>query len=220
MLSGGVWVVVPVKCFAQAKSRLAPALDPKAREELARSFCAHVLAVASSCEEVAGVLVATDCAAVEEFARERGAEVLRDGDERSLAAIVDRALAAVAGRGGGAAIVLMSDLPRLRADDVRAMIRALVEAPVVLAPDRHDEGTNALGLAPPDRLATCFGSRESFGLHRESARREQVDVSVYRSDGVAWDIDSPEDLALLRPYASPGARLSWNRKRPSRVRVA
>jgi hypothetical protein len=42
---------------------------------------------------------------------------------------------------------------------------------------------------------------------------------VYRSDGVAWDVDSPDDLALLAPYASRGARLSWKRKRPSRVRA-
>ncbi len=212
----GAWVVVPVKCFALAKSRLAPVLDSEAREDHARAFCAHVLA-ASAYAAVAGTVVATNCAAVERFARERGAFTLRDGAERSLAAIVDRCLATIAQRGARSAIVLMSDLPRLGADEVLAMLHALDRAPVVLAPDRREEGTNALGLSPPDRLETCFGTADSFRLHLERARREGVEASVYRSDGVAWDIDSPDDLTQLRPYASGGARLSWKRKRPSRV---
>ncbi len=209
--------MVPVKRFAAAKSRLAGVLSNSARTELARALCEHVLETVAACDDIAGALVATDCDDVEAFAMARGAAVLRDGAERSLSAIVDRALADVATRGATRAIVLMSDLPRLAARDVAALSRALHRCPMVLAPDRVDHGTNALGLGPPEALGTCFGTGDSFRRHIERARGAGLGVEIYRSDGVACDVDTAEDLARLAPYASRGGRLRWNRKRPSRV---
>jgi 2-phospho-L-lactate guanylyltransferase len=220
---GGVWALVPVKCFARGKSRLASVLGQAEREELAQSFCEHVLESLAGCDGLAGVLVVTDSAIVEATARTRGAEVARDGAAASLGslgAIVDDALAILARRGARSAIVLMSDLPRLESSDVESLVRALDGASVVLAPDRHDEGTNALGLSPPDRFPTCFGTKDSFRRHRERAIALGASVVVHRSEGLAWDVDSPEDLALVRDYAVRGARLSWKRKRPSRVSAA
>ena len=40
---GPVAVLVPVKAFAEAKLRLAPALDPAHRAELARAMATHVV---------------------------------------------------------------------------------------------------------------------------------------------------------------------------------
>jgi len=210
----GIWALVPVKCFTRAKSRLA--LPQEEREALARAFCTHVLTELRACA-LGGVLVVTDCAEVEAVARAHGAEVMRDGAEGSLNVIVDDALASLAERGARGAIVLMSDLPCLAAPEIDALVAALSEAPVVLAPDRHDEGTNALGIAPPARFATCFGRRDSFARHRERAAGEGIDARVCRSPGLALDVDSPEDLALVQ---TDGARFNWNRKRPSRVSAA
>ncbi len=203
----GLWVVVPVKRFASAKSRLAAVLAEVDRAAHARAFCEHVLDEVAACEAVAGILVATNCDDVERLAASRGAAVLRDGEERALGAIVDRALAHVAARGARAAIVLMSDLPRLATRDVWALVRALEHHPVALAPDRSDEGTNALGLAPPDRFATCFGTRGSFLLHLERARGEAAEVAVVRADGLACDVDTPDDLARLGPLRVAGRAL-------------
>jgi 2-phospho-L-lactate guanylyltransferase len=219
-LHEAVWALVPVKCFSRGKSRLTGVLDAQAREDLARAFSSHVLGVLAACDAIAGTLVVTDCAEVEREARDHGAEVMRDGAEGSLAAIVDHALAVLARRGVRGAIVLMSDLPWLEVDEVRRLALALRDAPIVLAPDRHDEGTNALGLAPPDRMPTCFGTRGSFTLHRERARATGLAIAIHQSEGVALDVDSPEDLALAGDYALGGAPLRWKRKRPSRVSAA
>jgi 2-phospho-L-lactate guanylyltransferase (CobY/MobA/RfbA family) len=114
----------------------------------------------------------------------------------------------------------MADLPLLAPDDVRALVAALDRAPLVLAPDRRDRGTNAFAVSPPDRIATCFGSEVSFARHVARARQSGIPVAIHRSEGVAFDLDSPGDLALARDYADRGALLSWNRKRPSRVSAA
>lgn len=223
----GIWALVPIKCFTRAKSRLDAILTMEERESLARAFCTHVLSELRSCArsgDLSGVMVVTDCADVEAAARDAGAEVMRDGAEGGLAPIVDDALAKLAMRGARGAIVLMSDLPCLDAREVRDLARALAESPVVLAPDRHDEGTNALGLSPPNRFPTCFGRRDSFVRHRTRAAEAGIDAAIRRSGGLALDVDSPEDLALAESQAASsqeaGARFKWNRKRSSRVSAA
>ncbi len=222
----GLWAVVPVKCFARGKSRLGDVFAPSAREDLARALSAHVLATLAACDAIDGVLVATDCPLVARFVEARGALVVRDEvaaeGRGSLADVIDRALSVLARRGASAALVLMADLPLLAVEDVRALAAGLDAAPIVLAPDRAGNGTNALALSPPDRIATCFGSEVSFHRHVARARDAGIPFEAHRSEGVAFDLDSPADVGLVSSpaYADRGARFSWNRKRPSRVRAA
>ena len=75
-----VWAVVPVKCFADAKSRLLSALGAD-RATLAESFLMHVLDALTGCDRIAGVLVATDGEDVARACAARGVEVLRDRGE-------------------------------------------------------------------------------------------------------------------------------------------
>jgi 2-phospho-L-lactate guanylyltransferase len=216
----GAWAIVPVKCFAQGKSRLGPSLARAPRHDLARALCDHVLGAITASRAVDGVLVATDCDLVERFATARGALVLRDDTPHPpLAHVVDRALAHVADR-ATSALILMADLPLLTPDDVRALVAALDRAPLVVAPDRHDAGTNALGLRPPGLVNTCFGSETSFSRHVARARALDLPLTLHRSEGTLFDLDSPADLARAGAYADRGAFFSWNRKRPSRVRAA
>jgi 2-phospho-L-lactate guanylyltransferase len=99
----------------------------------------------------------------------------------------------------------MSDLPRLAVADVDRLVALLDEAPLVLSPDRHEEGTNALALAPPARMRTCFGGGDSFRRHCDRALAEGVRYAVHRSEGVARDVDSAADLALVG-WAPPLSR--------------
>ena len=55
---------------------------------------------------------------------------------------------------------------------------------VVLAPDRHDQGTNALLLRPPGILPFQFG-QESFPRHVALAQARAAEVLVYRAPGTA-----------------------------------
>jgi 2-phospho-L-lactate guanylyltransferase len=194
----GVWALVPAKSFARAKSRLSGLLDERGREGLARSMLEHVLAVLAACPEIAGVVVATDGDDVAELARARGAVVVRDAARAPLGIIVDGALLELSSRSAGAALVLMSDLPRLAAGDVRRLVEQMAGDDVVVAPDMRGEGTNALGLTPPDRLKTSFGTRDSFERHLRAAESAGLRVGVHESEGLAFDVDEPADLERLR----------------------
>jgi 2-phospho-L-lactate guanylyltransferase len=186
------WAVVPAKSLVRGKSRLSPALDQAARARFARSLLEHVLDVLRA-GALDGILVATDGEDVADISTSRGAAVLMDGGGGSLADVVDRALAEVARRGATAAIVLMADLPRVEPHDVALVIAALQGHDVVLVRDHQGHHTNALAMAPPTAMRTCFGQAESFDAHLAAAREAGLRVCVIDNERVAFDVDVPDD---------------------------
>ena len=70
------------------------------------------------------------------------------------------------------------DCPALDPREVDELVAGALSAPdVVIVPDRHGTGTNALLLAPPDAIAPSFGpgSRER---HEEAAAEAGVPARV------------------------------------------
>ena len=64
--------------------------------------------------------------------------------------------------GADRALLVPGDCPALDPGEVSALLAHT--APVVIVPDRHGTGTNALLLAPPDAIAPSFGPG-SFARH-------------------------------------------------------
>ena len=186
------WAIIPAKSLARGKSRLRPVLADRERVRFARHLLEHVLDVASRCA-LGGVLVATDGHDVAELARARGAQVLFDKGDQPLASVVDRALAEAALRGAHAGVVLMADLPWVRPSDVQALLDALDEHDIALVRDHLGRHTNALAIAPPGAMATCFGLEDSFAAHCEAARRAGLRLAILENERIAFDVDGPED---------------------------
>ncbi|HEY1696654.1 MAG TPA: 2-phospho-L-lactate guanylyltransferase [Polyangiaceae bacterium] len=202
-MNGHAWAIVPAKSLTRGKSRLSPVLDGDARARFARELLEHVLGVLASCD-LAGVLVATDGDDVAELARTRGAAVLLDAGEGTLAEVVDRALGDVASRGAGAAVVLMADLPRLEQGDVASLLAALERHDVALVRDHLGRHTNALAIAPPTAMKTRFGRADSFEAHLAAAREAGLRVAVVESERIAFDVDVPADHRRVTT-SPPGA---------------
>ena len=190
------WAVVPAKAFLRGKSRLAPVLPAAPRAELSRALLGHVLAVLRRCP-LEGVLVLADGPEVAAWATRRGALAQLDPGPRPLGALVDSGLSAAASRGALAAVVLMGDLPRLRRRDVLELLDLVEGHDVVVAPDRHEAGTGALALTLPAAIQSCFGHEDSFRRHLCAAEQAGLRAAVYRSPGVAFDVDSPEDHRII-----------------------
>jgi 2-phospho-L-lactate guanylyltransferase len=191
------WAVVPAKSLARGKSRLRPVLGEGERAAFARDLLVHVLGVLRACP-LAGVLVATDGDDVATLAEAHGASVRRDrGGPGSLAAVVDQALADVVARGAGAAVVLMADLPRVEPADIAGLVAALRDHDVALVRDHLGDHTNALALAPPTAIGTCFGRRDSFVAHCAAARAAGLRLAVVENERIAFDVDGPADHARL-----------------------
>lgn len=186
-------VIIPVKSFRLGKQRLASALDDAQRSRLGRALATHV---AETVEE-AGLLVmfVTDDPEVAAWATSAGFPSLPDPGQGLNAA----AAAGVewADLSKSSWIVLHSDLPLLRAGDLRALatIRGDVIAP------SSDGGTSAISARSSIEFA--FGPA-SFHKHLPQLHSPTI---VART-GLLLDIDSPSDLASA--LAHPGGR--WMRK--------
>jgi len=166
------------------------------RAHFARRILEHVLDTLAA-TGLAGVLVATDGDDVAALAAARGAHVLRDQGGKRLASVVDRALAEVLARGAEVALVLMADLPRIEPGDVDAMLAAVDGHDVALVKDHGGRHTNALAMAPPGAMATCFGHEDSFAAHLGAARAKHLSVVVVENERLAFDVDVPADHAEL-----------------------
>ncbi len=197
------WAIVPAKSLQHGKSRLRPVLGDEDRVRFAQRLLEHVLDVLGACG-LDGVLVATGGDDVAALATLRGARVLRDRGEGTLADVVDRALAEVASRGAASAVVLMADLPRVEPGDVGALLAALDDHDVALVQDHLGHHTNALAIAPPTAMSTCFGRADSFAAHGAAARAAGLRTVVVLSPRIAFDVDVPADhqeLTAPRPAA-------------------
>jgi 2-phospho-L-lactate/phosphoenolpyruvate guanylyltransferase len=191
------WAVLPAKRFGRAKTRLDPALDAPARRALARALFERVLSACTDHRDLEGTLVATDGEDVAELAARRGAAVLRDAGPASgpLARVVDGALADLRARGATHALVIMADLPRIEARDVRELLGTLRDADVVLVPDALRRGTSALGVRLDLGFRTAFGRADSLARHLREAEQCRAVTRVVYNPRVAPDIDTPRDLA-------------------------
>jgi 2-phospho-L-lactate guanylyltransferase len=186
------WAIVPAKSLLRGKSRLRPVLGDDERARFACLLLEHLLDTLHACE-LDGVLVATDGDDVAAVAVSRGAHVLRDREEGTLSGVVDRALAHVTSRGAELAVVLMADLPRIEPGDVGALIEGLDGHDIALVRDHVGHHTNALALAPPTAIATCFGQENSFAAHLAAARAAGLRAVIVENERIAFDVDLPQD---------------------------
>lgn len=193
------WVIIPAKSPRAAKTRLAPALAPAARSALALRLLRGAVAAARGCAAIDGVVVVSGSAELRRVAAEMGACAYADPAAGNLdpmnAAIAAGCRHALA-LGATAALVLPADLPLIEPGVITELLDEAGDAAVALAPDREGTGTNALLLRPPLALAPAFGVG-SFARHRAAARALGLGVATVRLPELAFDLDTPDDLALL-----------------------
>ncbi len=187
--------MIPHRGLEASKTRLAPVLGAEEREALAARLLARVLEMARLVAD--DVVVITPSTSLAGIVTEAGArlEVQRGmGLNEGLDEARQDAIAA----GVETLLVLHGDLPNLRADEIRQLLTAC-PAPrgVAVAPDRRETGTNGLCLRPPGGIGFAFGVG-SFARHLSEADAAGLPVAVVRAPGLAFDLDTPEDLARWR----------------------
>ncbi|MEZ4361196.1 MAG: 2-phospho-L-lactate guanylyltransferase [Kofleriaceae bacterium] len=191
------WGIVPAKGFERAKTRLSGVLAPGSRASLARALLEGVLEALARTPRISAIAVVTDSDRVARCAVEHGALALRDPPGAALAATIDSALAVAARRGADAALVCMADLGHPSPAELDRVAAALTAADAVAVPDLSGRGTSVLGLRPPPAIATCFGHDDSLSRHRAACARGGLRFVALRSDELAFDVDTPADLARL-----------------------
>jgi 2-phospho-L-lactate guanylyltransferase len=191
------FAVLPVKRFDDAKQRLGEAVAGEARHLLAAAMVDDVLAALARIDGLAGVVVVTNEESVWARAGEHGFEVAPDIVERGQSEAAMIGVAAAVERGAERVLLVPGDCPALHAGEVEALLRRRGESPgVVVVPDRHGSGTNALLLAPPTVIAPAFGPG-SRQRHVREALDAGITPAVEPLPSLGLDVDTAADLELL-----------------------
>lgn len=219
--------ILPVKRFAQAKSRLGASVADPLRADLARAMAGDVLIALSATASIARTIVVTSEESVATAARYLGALVVDDAIEESQSTAVGLGIEHAIENRFERVLCVPGDCPALDPAELDALLgEAAADADaeqcggsgdalrqeVVIVPDRHGTGTNGLLLAPPDAIVPSFGpgSRER---HERLARTAGATYRIEQPGSLLLDIDTGDDLAALR------ARLSSHQAGAPRTRA-
>jgi 2-phospho-L-lactate guanylyltransferase len=193
-----LWAIVPVKPLRRGKSRLASALTEDERAELNRLLLEHTLRTLTDLKEIEQVLVVSRDSSALAIARDLGARTVQEDGAPNLNTALKRATVVAQVYASRGVLILPADLPLLSREDVLALLERATDPPVVvIAPDRHQRGTNALLLSPANLIEYDFGDN-SFKRHSERARKAGVRLEIVNLPSLGLDLDLPEDLELVR----------------------
>jgi 2-phospho-L-lactate/phosphoenolpyruvate guanylyltransferase len=193
-----LWAIVPVKPLRRGKSRLAGALTEDERTVLNQELLEHTLKILSGLKELDQVLVVSRDPHALTIARNHGAKTVQEDGQPHLNTALARATVMAQVHSIRGILVLPADLPLLTPDDVLALIDRAAKPPVVvIAPDRHGKGTNALLMVPAGQIEYDFGEN-SFERHCERAKKSGARLEIVELPSLGLDLDLPEDLELVR----------------------
>src|SRR4051812_49498869 len=156
---GRTIAILPVKRFGAAKQRLDNGLSEGTRRALAEAMVTDVLIALRRAKRVDEVLVVSgETMAVALAAGYDAAAVVDDPDDAGHSSAAVRGVQAAMERGATRVLLVPGDCPALDPAEVDALLDRAESGPdVLVVPDRHGSGTNALVLTPPDVIRPAFG---------------------------------------------------------------
>jgi 2-phospho-L-lactate guanylyltransferase len=190
-----IWAVVPMKATSGSKQRLAGALSPALRQELATAMFTDVMTTLSAVTTLAGIAVVTIDPKITTIAQSFGARIITDGATDGHTGAVTAAGRMLAGEGRHGMLALPGDIPLVTPQEIEHVLATHPAAPAFSIVAAHDgRGSNAVLLTPPDVLALRFGD-DSFVPHVAEAERLGIALRRHELPGIGLDIDTPADLA-------------------------
>jgi 2-phospho-L-lactate/phosphoenolpyruvate guanylyltransferase len=189
--------VLPVKSFGRAKQRLDAAVRQPDRGDLADAMLGDVLAALRAVGGLAELIVVTSEPRAARAARAAAACVVDDPVEAGQSDAAAHGVTAAIARGAQRVLLVPGDCPALDPGDVGRLLDRFAGAGLVIVPDRHGSGTNALLIAPPGAIAPSFGPG-SLARHAALGAAAGIVVRIAQAASLELDVDTPDDLLALR----------------------
>jgi 2-phospho-L-lactate guanylyltransferase len=194
-----LWLVVPVKSLRDGKSRLAPALSVAERRAFNEWLLVRTLRQAALFPGLERTLLVSACEEACACASAQGAQVLKERTPGGLNEALRQAQRSLSELGATRMLAVSSDLPLLRAQDLRQLAGAVSAHTIALAPDRDWQGTNGLCLDASVPFDFAFGPN-SFARHLNGTAQLGLDPAVVERAGLAFDVDTPDHLRELHAW--------------------
>ena len=169
-------------------------LGAGSRQALAQAMFSDVLSTLRHVPGLDEIAVVTGDRAAKSAASGQGVTVLHDSAQSGQSDAARIGIRHALEAGCDRAVLVPGDTPLLQPGEIAGLIAG--RGAVVVIPDRHGTGTNALMLCPPDAIEPSFGP-DSFARHLAAAEAAGVPHRVEEVPGLALDVDTPSDLAEL-----------------------
>ena len=193
---GHIHAIVPLNVLSKSKVRLSRVLKPIERKQLTVAMLKDVLSALRKAKSIHSVTVVSADPTARRICRRYGASFLWEGKRRGLNKGVKLAVSNSKRRGASSVLVIHSDLPLLKPQEIELFLKQSQGYSVALTPSKDRDGTNALFMTPPDVIRTVFG-KDSFRKHLRLAGQRNARSKVLRFKGISFDVDEPRYLVHL-----------------------
>ena len=192
------WAIIPVKPLRLGKSRLSGSISDIERIELNKELLSNTIITLSGISEIEQILVISRDSDVISISRDLGAKTVQENGSPQLNSALTRATIFAQLHSIKGVLILPADLPLITSEDISSLLDKASNPPVVvIAPDRREEGTNALLISPAGIIDYDFGP-DSFRKHCDLTVAAGARLEIVNLPSLAFDLDIPEDLTLLR----------------------
>jgi 2-phospho-L-lactate/phosphoenolpyruvate guanylyltransferase len=200
------WLLIPVKSLHTGKSRLRAVLTDDARLALNEFFLRRMLETARRFPGRERTAVISDCESVLRIATACSVRTIPQISGPGLNRAAREGVIALRRLGAGDIALVACDVPMVRPSDLRELADpGLSEGRIVICPDKHRTGTNAILIPSGAHMEFRFGEN-SLSWHCRAALRAGFVARLHVNPRIAFDIDTPRDLATW--ISVPGRKLS------------
>lgn len=195
-------VIIPVKTFARAKSRLV--LPNNVKKELCGMMLQELLETLSKSNKITKVIMVTKDDTAKIIAKKFDIITITDDTEQGVNQAVSLADDYIRQNNISATIVLPQDIPFIKITDIDFLLKN--QPPpnfVTIVPSRKFDGTNALFRMPHNIIKTHY-DQDSYVSHMQTAKKHTKNASVLFVTRIMNDIDDIDDLKYaLRQNEKP-----------------
>lgn len=210
----GIWALVPIKELAEAKTRLAGALDANRRRTLVLAMARDVLAALVESTAISRVVIVSSIDCIDDLLAVNGVSIFDPSPARGLNEELEHTADWAYGQGARDVLIAHADLPAVTAEAVRTFLDPRLEARSLrIAASKEGSGTNMLLSPLPLPIPLCFG-KDSLLRFETTAKHHEIQVDVRRDPLLAADIDELADLrelatAIAHGQFRRGATVRW-----------
>jgi 2-phospho-L-lactate guanylyltransferase len=201
-----IWAVIPIKTLEKAKNRLASVLSVEDRKKLVLHLFKHTLHELADWQVLEGILVVSSDPLINQFVGTYGFEFLLEEQPNGLNRSIQLAAEHLDRKGVEAMLVVHGDLPLVSQIELNRLVEAAPAQGILIAPDRHQSGTNVLWVAPPLIIPFAYGC-DSFQKHQELANQVNCPLVIFQSETLGLDIDFPDDFSFYSQTLSDHSQL-------------
>ncbi len=190
------WLLIPVKSLDSGKSRLLPLCNDNVRRDLNEYFLCQMLLTASHFPGHERTAVISDSEEVLRLVEICGARAIHQTSAPGLNNAANEGLTVLRNLGAKDILLIACDEPLVQPSDIREIVEQSAEGDaVVICPDKHYTGTNAILVPAPVTIQFRFGENSCLEHCREVVRSGCF-PKLHFNANIAFDIDTPRDLAV------------------------